>query len=102
MIHCSAAVIAAGSIRHIRVLPTFSVCHDAARLEHLHVLDHGGQGHGQGTRQLTHGCGAQGQALHHGTPAAVGQGLEGPIEVDRLVKHVLEYMSGGLNSKVIT
>ena len=64
------------------------------------MLDHGRQGHGQRTRQFAHGSGAQGEALHHGTPAAISQRLEGPIEVDRLVKHVLDYKSARFDSQV--
>jgi len=73
--------------------------HDSARLEHLNVLDHGRQGHGQRTRQLAHRSGSKGEPFNHGPPAAISQRLEGPIEVDRLVKHVLEYIRHRLDSQ---
>jgi hypothetical protein len=71
----------------------FPGLHDTARLEYLNMLDHGRQGHGERTRQFAYGSRAQGEAFHHGSPAAISQRVEGPIEVDRLVKYVLEFRS---------
>src|ERR1039458_2916928 len=65
--------------------------HEPALLEHLDVLEDSGKGHGQGFCQFTDRSGPQGEAFHHAAPALVGQRLEGPIQVDGLVKHVLEY-----------
>ncbi len=75
--------------------------HNPARLEDLHVLDDSGKGHRQGLCQFADRGGSQGESFHHGAPALVGQRLEGPIQVDRLVKHVLEYVASGSTVKYL-
>ena len=93
VIHCSAAVIAA-ALDPAHACPSDLLgLHDPARLEDLHVLDDGRQGHCQGFCQFTDRGGSRGEPFHHGAPALVGQRLKGPIQVDRLVKHVLEYVA---------
>jgi hypothetical protein len=79
----------------------FPGLHDTARLEYLNMLDHGRQGHGERTRQFAYGSRAQGEAFHHGSPAAISQRVEGPIEVDRLVKY-LSLEAAHINSQVET
>jgi len=54
-------------------------------------LDDSCKGHSQGLCQLADRGWSQGESFHHAAPALVCERLEGPIQVDRLVKHVLEY-----------
>ena len=69
--------------------------HNSARFEDLHVLDDRSKGHGQGRGQFAH-CGRpERESIQHAPPALVSQRTVRPIQVDRLVKHVLEYMEPG-------
>jgi hypothetical protein len=56
-------------------------------LEHLEVLGHSGQAHGERLGQFGDGSFATGQARQNGTPGRVGQGGEGIAEM--IVLHVL-------------
>ncbi len=67
--------------------------HQAARLQHLHVLDDGGERHREGPGQLADRGRSPAEPLDHQAPAGVGQRLEHPVERIRLVKHVLECTS---------
>ena len=57
------------------------------------MLDDRGKGHRQGLCQFADRGRSQCQSFNHAAPALVSQCLEGPIQVDPLVKHSLEYMS---------
>ena len=73
----------------------------AAGLQHLNVLQDGGQRHGQRPAELADRRRACAEPLHHDPPARVGQGLEHPVQVRRLVKHALEYRGRHLDSQAV-
>ena len=73
--------------------------HQRARLEHLQVLHHRGQGHRQGLCELAHRGRTSHEPLDDQPARGVGESLEDPIEVDWLVNHVLEYWRVGINSQ---
>ena len=64
--------------------------HEAGRLEHLQVLEHGGHGHGQGLGQLGDRCGAADEALDERTPRGIRERLEGQAERVQMLKHLLK------------
>ena len=73
----------------------------SARFEDLHVLDDHCEGHRQRLGQFTDRGGSRRESFHHAAPALVGQRLEGPIQVDRLVKHLLECTGPAVQVKFV-
>src|SRR5579859_180183 len=62
-----------------------------ARLQHLQVLHHRRQRHGQGPRQLADRGRPAAQALHHAAAGRVRERLEDAVERGVLVNHLLKY-----------
>jgi hypothetical protein len=64
---------------------------EPARLQHLQVLEHSGQRHGERLRELRHRGRSAREPLDHLAPARVGERTEHAIEGGALVRHVLKY-----------
>lgn len=71
--------------------PHFLARYDSAFLEHLEMLDHRGQRHGEGRRELTHRSRPRREALYHGPSCGIGERVEHPIERCLMVKHLLNH-----------
>jgi hypothetical protein len=67
--------------------------HNSAGFEDLDMLNDRGKGHRQRLCQFADRSRSRRQSFHHAAPAFVSQRLERSIQVDCLLKHVLEYMS---------
>jgi len=62
-----------------------------ARLQHVDVLQDGGQRHVQRLTEFAHRRRAAAEPFDHEAPAGIGQRLEHPIQIGRIGKHALEY-----------
>src|SRR5659263_440705 len=62
-----------------------------AVVQHLQVLDDGGERHGERAGELAHRGRPAAEALHHAPAARVGERLEHAIESVGFVKHRLKY-----------
>ena len=60
--------------------PIFCVGHEPRGLEHLHVLDDGGQRHGEWLRQLAHRCRTVTEPFDDSTASGIGERLERVVE----------------------
>ena len=58
------------------------------------MLDDSGEGHVERPSELADRGRSADEPLHHDAPGRVGERLEGEIEGQRLVKHLLKYLAG--------
>ena len=64
------------------------------------MLDDSGEGHVERPSELADRGRSADEPLHHDAPGRVGERLEGEIEGQRLVKHLLKYLAGSRTCQV--